>query len=78
MKMKPTLRIVEQSKVRKVPGIVKGQVLQPLVGVDDFPSEKVRAAVATFQPGVHELLHWHPITNPRKPYPPSPPRAETQ
>ena len=22
------------------------------------------------------LLHWHPITNPRKPYPPAPPRAD--
>ena len=22
------------------------------------------------------LLHWHPITNPRKPYPPAPPRGE--
>ena len=61
MKMKPTLRIVDQSKVKKLPGIVKGQVLQPLVGVADFPSERVRAAVATFKPGVHEFLHWHPI-----------------
>ena len=24
------------------------------------------------------LMQWHPITNPRKPYPPPPPRAETQ
>jgi quercetin dioxygenase-like cupin family protein len=61
MKMKPTLRIVDKAKVKKLPGIVKGQVLQPLVGVSGFPSERIRAAVATFQPGVHELLHWHPI-----------------
>lgn len=61
MKIKPTLRIVDQSNVEKLPGIVGGQVLQPLVGVPDFPSEKVRAAIATFEPGVHELLHWHPI-----------------
>lgn len=61
MKIKPTLRIVDQAGVQELPGIVEGQVLQPLVGVPDFPSEKVRAAVATFAPGVHELLHWHPI-----------------
>ena len=61
MKVKPTLRIVKASKVKKRPGIVKGQVLQPLVGVPEFPSERVRAAIATFKPGVHELLHWHPI-----------------
>jgi uncharacterized cupin superfamily protein len=61
MKMKSTLRIVNQAKVKKLPGIVKGQVLQPLVGVPVFPSEKIRAAIATFKPGVHELLHWHPI-----------------
>jgi len=24
------------------------------------------------------LMQWHPITNPRKPYPPPPPRAESQ
>jgi mannose-6-phosphate isomerase-like protein (cupin superfamily) len=61
MEIKPTLRIVKKAKVKKLPGIVKGQVLQPLVGVAEFPSEKMRAAVATFRPGVHELLHWHPI-----------------
>ena len=61
MDIKPTLRIVKKAKVKKLPGIVKGQVLQPLVGVAEFPSEKIRAAVATFRPGVHELLHWHPI-----------------
>ena len=61
MQIKPTLRVVDTATVKKSPGIVEGQVLQPLVGVPEFPSERVRAAVATFQPGVHELLHWHPI-----------------
>ena len=61
MDVHPTLRIIDQAAVKEVPGIVPGQTLRPLVGVPEFPSERVRAAVATFKPGVHELLHWHAI-----------------
>ena len=59
--VQPTLRVINQAEVKEVPGIVDGQTLRPLVGVPEFPSERVRAAVATFKPGVHELLHWHAI-----------------
>jgi mannose-6-phosphate isomerase-like protein (cupin superfamily) len=61
MDVQPTLRVINQAEVKEVPGIVNGQTLRPLVGVPEFPSERVRAAVATFKPGVHELLHWHAI-----------------
>ena len=61
MDVQPTLRVINQAEVKEVPGIVDGQTLRPLVGVPEFPSERVRAAVATFKPGVHELLHWHAI-----------------
>ena len=61
MDVRPTLRVINQAEVKEVPGIVNGQTLRPLVGVPEFPSERVRAAVATFKPGVHELLHWHEI-----------------
>ena len=61
MDVRPTLRVINQAEVKEVPGIVNGQTLRPLVGVPEFPSERVRAAVATFKPGVHELLHWHAI-----------------
>ena len=61
MDVRPTLRVINQAEVKEVPGIVNGQTLRPLVGVPEFPSERVRAAVAIFKPGVHELLHWHAI-----------------
>ncbi|MDH3317634.1 MAG: cupin domain-containing protein [Gammaproteobacteria bacterium] len=61
MEITSTLRVIDKSQVKPQPGVVAGQTVQPLVGVPDFPSERVRVAVATFQPGVHEELHWHPI-----------------
>ncbi|MCC7487044.1 MAG: cupin domain-containing protein [Burkholderiales bacterium] len=61
MEFASTLRVVDRAQVKPLPGIVKGQALQALVGVPDFPSERVRVAVATFEPGVHEELHWHAI-----------------
>jgi mannose-6-phosphate isomerase-like protein (cupin superfamily) len=61
MEFESTLRVISESQVKKLPGVVEGQTVQPLVGVPDFPSERVRVAVATFQPGVHEELHWHAI-----------------
>jgi mannose-6-phosphate isomerase-like protein (cupin superfamily) len=61
MELTSTLRVIDRSQVKPVPGVVKGQTLQPLVGVPEFPSERVRVAVATFGPGTHEELHWHAI-----------------
>jgi len=61
MEFESTLRVIDESKVEKLPGVVAGQTVQPLVGVPQSPSERVRVAVAAFEPGVHELLHWHPI-----------------
>jgi mannose-6-phosphate isomerase-like protein (cupin superfamily) len=61
MNIESTLRVINQAQVKEVPGIVQGQTLRPLVGVPEFPSERVRVAVASFKPGVHELLHWHAI-----------------
>ena len=61
MEIESTLRVISESHVKKLPGVVQGQTVQPLVGVPEFPSERVRVAVATFQPDVHEELHWHAI-----------------
>ena len=61
MEFESTLRVINKSQVKELPGVVEGQTLQPLVGVPDFPSERVRVAVATFKPGTHEELHWHAI-----------------
>ena len=61
MEMESTLRVINKAQVKEQPGVVEGQKLQPLVGVPDFPSERVRVAVATFKAGTHEELHWHAI-----------------
>ena len=61
MEIQSTLRVIDKMQVKELPGVVDGQVVQPLVGVPEFPSERVRVAVATFKPGVHEELHWHAI-----------------
>ena len=59
--IKPNLRVIHESRVKKLPGVVKGQTVQPIVGVPRFPSERVRVAVAKFKAGTHEELHWHAI-----------------
>ena len=61
MEFESTLRVIDKSQVTELPGVVEGQTVQPLVGVPEFPSERVRVAVATFKPGTHEELHWHAI-----------------
>jgi len=61
MNIESTLRVIDQAQVKEVPGVVNGQKLRPLVGCPEFPSERIRASVATFKPGVHEILHWHAI-----------------
>ena len=61
MKMESTLRVINQAQVKDLPGVVEGQALRPLVGCAEYPSERIRATVATFKPGAHELLHWHAI-----------------
>lgn len=61
MEIESTLRVISKSQVKELPGVVEGQTVQPLVGVPEFPSERVRVAVATFKAGTHEELHWHAI-----------------
>ena len=61
MELESTLRVINQSQVTELPGVVDGQTLRPLVGCPEFPSERVRVAVATFKAGTHEELHWHAI-----------------
>ena len=61
MKAKSTLRVYNKDEIITIPGVVKGQTLKVLIGSNERPSERVRATVATFKPGTHELLHWHAI-----------------
>lgn len=56
-----TLQITDQADIKPTRGVVDGQTLRPLIGCPERPSERVRVAVATFEPHVHEHLHWHAI-----------------
>ena len=61
MDVKPTLRVVSRHKLKSQPGVTKGQTVQALVGHSEVPTDRVRVAYATYEPGTVEQLHWHPI-----------------
>ena len=41
--------------------MTRGQTLKPIVGHDERPTDRVRTALATYEPGTVEQLRWHPI-----------------
>ena len=61
MDVKPTLQVIDAAKIKSRPGVTKGQTLKPIVGHDERPTDRVRTALATYEPGTIEELHWHPI-----------------
>ena len=61
MDVKPTLQVIDARKIKSRPGVTKGQTLQPIVGHEGSPTDRVRTALATYEPGTVEQLHWHPI-----------------
>lgn len=61
MDVRPTLQVIDAAKIKARPGVTKGQMLKPIVGHDECPTDRVRTALATYEPGTIEQLHWHPI-----------------
>ena len=61
MQVKSTLRVIDQADVKARGGVTDGQTLKPIVGFADTPTDRIRIAVATYEPGTLEPLHWHPI-----------------
>jgi mannose-6-phosphate isomerase-like protein (cupin superfamily) len=62
MQIKSTLNVFSESSVPVLPGPAgRGQILKRVAGTPEHPSESLAVAVATFEPGVHEKLHWHLI-----------------
>ena len=51
MNAKSTLRVYNKEEIKSIPGVVKGQTLKVMIGSKEQPSERVRATVATFEPG---------------------------
>src|SRR5215204_934169 len=61
MEVKSTLRVIDQADVKARGGVTDGQTLKPIVGFADTPTDRIRIAVATYEAGTLEPLHWHPI-----------------
>jgi mannose-6-phosphate isomerase-like protein (cupin superfamily) len=61
MDIKTTIKVINQADIQAKPGVTEGQTLKQLVGNADVPTDRIRVAFATYQPGTIEKLHWHPI-----------------
>jgi quercetin dioxygenase-like cupin family protein len=55
-----TLKVCNEADLESRPGIVPGHTVKGLVG-RQTPSERIAVALANFEPGTYEHLHWHPI-----------------
>jgi len=61
MQVKSTLRVLDAAKIDKKEGMAKkGHTIQTFVGTA-IPADRMRVALASYEPGVLEKLHWHPI-----------------
>jgi mannose-6-phosphate isomerase-like protein (cupin superfamily) len=62
MEIKSTLKVFDQAEVQGAQGVVgHGQLVKLLAGSAEHPSERLTVALVTFDPGIHEHLHWHLI-----------------
>ena len=62
MKVKSTLRVINQKRYKGRRGVTDGQTYQRLAGWPEcFTTDRVRIGRATYKPGTYEQLHWHPI-----------------
>jgi len=62
MKVKSTLKVINQKNYKGRRGVTDGQTYQRLVGWPEvFATDRVRLGRATYKPGTYEQLHWHPI-----------------
>lgn len=61
MEVKSTLRVIDQANVSAQGGVTDGQTLKRMIGHKEEPTDRLRVALATYQPGTIEDLHWHSI-----------------
>jgi mannose-6-phosphate isomerase-like protein (cupin superfamily) len=61
MDVKPTLQVINEAGIEPRPGVTRGQTIKPIVGHPERPTDRVRVALATYEAGTVEQLHWHPI-----------------
>ena len=62
MKVKSTLKVINQKSYKGRRGVTDGQTYQRLIGWPEVQdTDRVRVGRATYKPGTYEQLHWHPI-----------------
>ena len=61
MDVKSTLKVIDPAALDTQPGVIPGQKTKRLVGCPEVPTDRVRVAFASYEPGAIEELHWHPI-----------------
>lgn len=62
MELKSTLRVINEADVEGARGVTDGQTYKRLVGCPEVvATDRVRLGRASYVPGTHEQLHWHPI-----------------
>ena len=60
-KIKSELKVFNQADEPTSPGVIPGLKIKKLAGCKKRPAERISVGLATFGPGTHEHLHWHPI-----------------
>jgi mannose-6-phosphate isomerase-like protein (cupin superfamily) len=62
MDIKSTLRIFNEADLTGAQGVAgRGMLVKQLAGNAERPTERLTVNLATFEPGIHERLHWHLI-----------------
>jgi mannose-6-phosphate isomerase-like protein (cupin superfamily) len=62
MKLKSTVKVINEQDYPGQRGVTEGQTYKRLVGWPEvFMTDRVRIGRASYLPGTYEQLHWHPI-----------------
>lgn len=62
MKLKSTVRVINEADYPGQRGVTEGQTYKRLAGWPEvFTTDRVRIGRASYLPGTYEQLHWHPI-----------------
>ena len=62
MDIKSTVSVFNEDQIVGAHGVAgPGQLVKQLVGNAEHPTERLTVNLVTFEPGIHEHLHWHLI-----------------
>ncbi len=61
MHIESTLLVLGEAQIKAQPGVTPGQTLKTLIGSGKYPTDRIRLALANYEPNTVEQLHWHPI-----------------